>query len=478
MTPGRSISVRVFGGTLALAFVSVGFMLPGLVRTKFASLIFGTNGIAFVGQLSQIQTVLISLGAAGVVTASRVILARRNMEPHQLAAAQNWFLVVPTLLAVAFSVLVIGFSTQVAVLVLGSERFTPLVMAAAAGIPPAVYGQISLAVAQVRSGRPRLVTAALLSATVGSISVAGLLLLHDEFWASVSFFVAPLAQAIVIASICSESRLSLNSFPRLPRAYLGEVLSLSWSSALLGIFASSAELAGRTVVVQTYGLESLAAYQPVVLLVTQFVGLFLSALATSSLIEIAKLSDPVVLGSKLNELVVQLLPVIGGLLAILSGCAQVFIFVFYSPALVDLALPLVTLALAGEVARAYAWTLGSCLLPQGLRRPWLINGLVTVAIQLTVSCLAGYLFGSFGLVAGLIAGNVFSALFTLYLVTRAGIGVRSRHLWFVLIIMIFLVLSPFAMHGPINLVSVTGGIFLLSFSKFWPRLMTFFRRVE
>ncbi|MDP9889819.1 hypothetical protein [Pseudarthrobacter enclensis] len=466
----------MFGGTLALAFVSVGFMLPGLVRTKFASLIFGASGIAFVGQLSQIQTVLISLGAAGVVTASRVILARKNMESDQLAAAQNWFLLLPTLLAVAFAALVIAFSPQVAVLVLGSERFTPLVIAAAAGIPPAVYGQISLAIAQVRSGRPRLVVAAMLSAAVGSVSVAGLLLLHDEFWASTSFFVAPLAQAIVISSICFESRFSFGYFPRLPRANLHEVISLSWSSALLGIFAATAELAGRTVVVQRYGLESLAAYQPVVLLVTQFVGLFLSALATSSLIEIAKLRDHVMLASKLNELVIKLLPVIGGLLAILSGCAQVFIFIFYSPSLVDIAFPLVTLALAGEIARAYAWTLGSCLLPQGLTRPWLMNGLVTVAVQLAVSGLSGYLFGPLGLVTGLVAANAFAALFTFYLVVRAGIIVRSRGLLLVLIIMLFLAFAPSATSGPINFVSVGGGVLLLAYSKFGPRIMVFLRR--
>jgi len=444
-------------------------MLPGIVRTKFASIIFGAHGVAFVGQLSQVQTVLISLGAAGIVTATRVILARRNIPEGQLDAAQNWLLLVPTGIAVFFALVVAIFSAPLASLVLGSERYYPLVIAAAAGIPPAVFGQISLAIAQVRSGRPRLVAAAIMSALVGGLSVAGLLLMHDEIWASLSFLVAPLAQAIVISAVCSEARLSVGQRPRLPRESLREVLSLAWSSALLGIFAAAAELAGRSVVVQRFGLEALAAYQPVVLLVTQLVGMLLSALATSSLIEIAKITDRAHLAEKLDELTLRLVPFIGGMLAVLSGTAPLLIVIFYSTDLVKAALPLVTLALAGEVTRAYAWTLGSCLLPQGLRGSWLINGVVTVAIQLLTSIFAGYNWGPIGLVSGLLAGNIFSAIFTTVMVRRAGIYVRTRGLLVVVLVAVVLaVLSRIGMT-PVNFVSIVFGISLVMFSKYFPQ---------
>ncbi|UTT68795.1 hypothetical protein NMQ03_16435 [Arthrobacter sp. DNA4] len=465
----KSISVKVFGGTVALAFVSVGFMLPGIVRTKLASLVFGAHGVAFVGQLSQVQTVLISLGAAGIVTATRVILARRNIPEGRLQAAQNWLLLVPTGAAVFFGFVVAIFSAPIASLVLGSERYYPLVIAAAAGIPPAVFGQISLAIAQVRSNRSRLVAAAIMSALVGGLSVAGLLLLHDEFWASLSFLVAPAAQAIVISAVCSEARLSFRERPRLPRESLREVLSLAWSSALLGIFAAAAELAYRSVVVQRFGLEALAAYQPVVLLVTQLVGMLLSALATSSLIETAKITDRVHLAEKLDELTVRLVPFIGGMLAVLSGTAPLLIVIFYSPDLVKAALPLVTLALAGEVTRAYAWTLGSCLLPQGLRGSWLVNGVVTVAIQLVTSIFAGYNWGPIGLVSGLLAGNIFSAIFTMVIVKRAGIAVRTRGLLVVVVVAVVLAILSRIGMSPINFVSIAFGIALVACSKYLPQ---------
>lgn len=465
--PG-GLASKVLGGTLALSFVSVGFMFPGLVRTKFASVVFGLHGVAFIGQLSQVQTVLISVGAAGIVTATRVILARRNIHASHIAAAQNWLLLIPTAIAVLFAIIVTFFSSPIANIIFGSERYSTLVVAAVAGIPPAVFGQVLLAIAQVRSSRARLVTAAISSAIVGGTAVAVLLLLRDEFWASMSFVVAPLAQAIVIALACKEARLSLRSRPRLPRDTLREVLSLAWSSAVLGIFAAAAELAGRTVVVHRFGLEALAAYQPVVLLVTQLIGMVLSALATSSLIEIAKVKDRVQLAIKLDELTLRLVPVVGGLLAILSGMGSIFIVIFYSVELVAVALPLVTLALAGEVTRAYAWTLGSCLLPQGLRGAWLINGLATVATQLTAACIAGYYLGPLGLVGGLLAGNVFSALFTLALVRRAGIAVRTRGLLLVFFIAVVLATVPLFMQTSVNFVSLGLGVALLVAAKYFP----------
>ncbi|MET3143557.1 UNVERIFIED_ORG: O-antigen/teichoic acid export membrane protein [Arthrobacter sp. UYEF2] len=455
---------------MALATVSVGFMVPGLVRTKFASLIFGAHGVAFIGQLSQIQTVLISLGAAGIVTATRVILARRTLSGDKLHAAQNWLILVPTGLAMAFAVIAALFSAPLSVLLLGSERYFPLLIAAAAGIPVAVFGQISLAIAQVRAKRSRLIAAAALSAVAGGGAVMALMLSGDEFLASSSFVAAPLAQVFVITCMCPESRLTFGRWPRLPADNGREVLSLAWSSALLGIFAAAAELAGRIVVVQRHGLEVLAAYQPVVLLVTQLVGMLLSAVATSSLIEIGGIRDRRELADRLNEVTSRLIPVIGGLLAMLSGLGQVLIVVFFSASLVPAALPLLTLGLAGELMRAYAWILGSSLLPQGMRGLWLINGLLTVTVQLAISCTAGYFFGPLGLVLGLIAGNAFSAILTLLLLLRCGITVRRRGLLSLIGITGGLVIIPLVMPFTINFVTLGFGLLLFATAKYAPHI--------
>jgi O-antigen/teichoic acid export membrane protein len=464
------ISGKVLGSTIALVMVSGGFMLPGVIRTKFATLVFGAHGVAFIGQLSQIQTVLISLGAAGIVTATRVILARGAISRRQLRSTQNWLLLVPSGMAMIFALLVVATSSQLATLLLGSEKYSSLLIAAAAGIPPAVYGQISLAISQVRASRTRLVAAAVLSAVVGGGTVMALLSVHDEFWASMSFFGAPLAQALVIAMMCPEARLSLRSRPHLPKENIPEVLSLAWASAVLGIFAALADLAGRTVVVQRYGLEALAPYQPVVLLVSQLVGMLLSALATSSLIEVARIRDRQQLALKLDELTARLVPAIGGLLAIISGLTHILIVIFFNDTLVRVALPLVTLALAGEATRAYAWILGSCLLPQNLRRSWLLNGVTTVAMQLGASCIAGYFLGPFGLVIGMLVGNVFSAVFTLVLVNRSGISVGRRGLVGVLVIGLLLFAVPYVSMTIINFGTIILGVLLLALARFMPQI--------
>lgn len=468
--PTKGIARLVLSSTIALAFVSVGFMLPGVIRTKFATLIFGIHGVAFIGQLSQIQTVLISLGAAGVVTATRVILARKNISGAELRGVQNWLLLLPTLVAVLFAIIVAAFSVPLSALLLGSENYAGMLAAAAAGIPAAVYGQITLAIAQVRASRSRLLAAAALSAISGGGVVIALVVSRDELWASTSFIAAPLLQAVVITVMCPEARFSARVRPRLPREHVSEVFALAWSSAALGIFAATAELVGRIVVVQRYGLESLAPYQPVVLIVTQVVGMLLSALATSSLIEVAQLPNREDLARKLDELTASLIPMIGGVLAILSGLAHVMIVVLFSVDLVPAALSLVSLGLAGEVTRAYAWILGSCLLPQKLRSLWLLNGLITVAVQLAVSCLAGYFFGPLGLVLALLSGNLFSAVFTLIVVTKAGIPVRKRGLLLVVIIAIVLVHVPMLGVGLINFMSIGLGLVLLTLAKYLPKL--------
>lgn len=417
---------RVLGASVLLTISSIGFMVPGLVRTKMAGLVMGEHGIALFGQLSQMQTLLITLGGAGLATATRVMLARDDMSPRERDSAQSWLLWVPASLSFLMVVVVAALGGQIAQLILGQDRFSIEIVLAAAGIPLAVMGQIVLATAQARREISRLVAAAMVAAALGGVVVAVLMAFGDPILAAASLVAGPAVQLAVIASICRSARRGFVSVPRLDKPRRQEVSVLAWASLVLGGFAAASELTSRSSVVYFRGLVELAAYQPVALLVTTSMSLILGSIATSSLMELAQTKDRLLLGRKIAEIAAKVTPILGIVISAVIALSPLAVALLYVPSLVMPSAPLIVLAFAGEPLRALAWIAGSCLLPLGHRASWLAVGLLTVGVQAGVSLSLASSWGAYALVAGLVAASLVTVLSTVIVLRRGSIRIGTK----------------------------------------------------
>lgn len=410
---------NVLSSSVLLTIASIGFMVPGLVRTKMAGLTMGEQGIALFGQLSQMQTLLITLGGAGLATATRVLLVRNDLSAKERDAAQSWLLWVPAAVSLLIIIAIASFSGSISQAVLGRDSFAAEIILAAAGIPLAVMGQIVLATAQARRESFRLVIAAVAAACVGGGVVAALMSAGDARVAASSLLIGPAVQLILLVGICRTARRGFISKPKLDKQRRREVAMLAWASLILGGFAAASELASRSSVVHFRGLTELAAYQPVALLVTTSMSLILGAVATSSLTELAGTTDRALLGKRIGEIAVKIIPFLGLVISLVVALSPLAVSLLYVPSLVGPSAPLIVLAFAGEPLRALAWIAGSCLLPLGQRKSWLAVGLLTVGVQASVSLSLASSWGAYALVASLTAASIVTAAATL-LVLRAG----------------------------------------------------------
>lgn len=391
-----------------------------------AGLTMGEHGIALFGQLSQMQTLLITIGGAGLATATRVVLARNDLSRKERSGAQSWLVWVPTSVSALLVCAVSSVAAPFANMILGDEKYALETILAAAGIPLAVMGQIVLATAQARREASRLVIAAVTAAIVGAGVVVGLMASGDSTLAAASLVGGPAVQLLVILAVCRTVRRGFTTKPRLSKQRRREVAVLAWASLVLGAAAACAELAARSSVVHAHGLTELAPYQPVGLLVTTSMSLILGAVATSSLIELADTQDPAVLGARIGEIVLKIIPILGLIISIVIAISPLAIALLYVPAIVGASLPLVLMAFVGEPLRALAWIAGSCLLPLGQRKSWLLVGLVTVGVQVSVGLALAPAWGVFSLVAGLVTASVATTIATLFVLHRESI-VISKH---------------------------------------------------
>lgn len=419
----HSFSRLVGRSALLLAIASGAFIIPGMIRTKLSAVYFGEPGIALFGQLSQLQTLLISIGAAGLVTATRVVLSRPQNTSDQGARLLSWCLWTPFLGSLVLAGFFALVGSAISGLVLGSTSYGVEVALASLGIPFAVAGQISIAGAQARGKRGVLVIAAAGSAVVGSFAVWALMSLGDQRLGAVSFVAAPMIQLLFVLAVCAPVRRSVFRVPWINRQIFKEIFVIAWASALLAVCASAAELLSRTLIVQTHGLASLAAYQPVATLVTQLVSIALSALATASLVELSQVQDRLQLGRIVTNLEKKFIPLMGLVCGLLLSASPILVASFFNDSLWLVAYPLMVVSLAFEPVRAAVWLAGSAFLPNGMRMAWLVNGLVTVLAQVLLVVMLSPAVGVISLSLGFAFANVVSLVMTLALLRRKGIVV-------------------------------------------------------
>ncbi|MDQ0031441.1 hypothetical protein [Arthrobacter bambusae] len=385
----------------------------------------GAHGIALFGQLSQMQTLLITLGGAGLATATRVILARNDLSGKARDQAQSWLLWVPAAFSLGLVVVITALNAGVSQIVLGSSAYGLESIFAAAGIPLAVAGQIVLAAAQAGRETSRLVASALTAALVGGAVVAALMATGDSSLAALSLVCGPGVQLLVIVFICRTARRGFLAFPRLDKIRRKEVIVLASASLVLGALAAGAELASRSTVVHFRGLIELAPYQPVALLVTTSMSLILGAVATSSLVELASIDNRGLIGERITEIAKRILPFFGLIISLVIALSPFAVSILFVPTLVHSSTALIVFAFAGEPLRALAWIAGSCFLPLGQRRTWLVVGLLTVSVQAAVALVFASTVGVFAIVAGLVSASVVTLAATLLALKRSSIIVEK-----------------------------------------------------
>lgn len=391
---------------------SIGFLVPGLVRTKTSAVSFGIDGIALFGQLSQFQTVLIATSAVGVVTATRVFLARENLQPKVRAQKLAWLLWMPVLTASILSLVLCLASSQLADLLLGNQNYSFALCMGAVGVIPAIAAQIGIAASQAARDRHSQSVAALSSAILGGLSAWLLVASGNQNIAALSFLISPLLQFLIVLIVLPNMRLNIFTRPSLEKGDFHRIFQISGASAVLGIAATLTELISRTLILQSHGVIGLASYQPVTLISAQFVGMILSAISTSALLHFASNPTFESAGTNIELYLKQMLPIILSLLALLIGFSPLLIAFFYNQEIVQDSLFLVILSLSGESVRTLAWILGSTLLPLSLARYWLISGLFAVATQLTSVILLQYWIGPLALIIGVILSSTTNVLMT------------------------------------------------------------------
>ena len=422
-------------------------VIPGVARTKAAATFFDFDGLALFGQVSQLQTLLVSIGAIGLTTAARIALSRQSLAPQNRRRMAAWLLYWPTGISAIFSAGAMFFSPFLSSVITGDPGNWPVVAIAALGIPFAVATQQCIAIAQSYGETSRLLSASAIAATLGAASIFFLMFGSDATTGAISFLVAPLIQFIVVASFLKPIRLAIRTRPSASRSLRAEVLRIGAGSAVLGSAAAGADLGARSAVVGEFGLDSIAAFQPVVLIVTQLFGLALSALATSSMVTYSSSSKDQI-GETVRALVISFVPLVGILSALGIAFSPLLVSVFFTNTLIDASVPLIALALSGEVLRSSSWLVGSALLPVGARRAWLTVGMLTVTVQFAVGVSAGIAWGALGLVIGVTCANLFAVVAQVIAVRRVGINISVVALFLPIFISIALFISFAATYEP------------------------------
>jgi len=414
---------RVGSSSLVFALASGFLVVPGVVRTKMAAVEFGPEGVGLFGQLSLIQTVLIVMASGGVATAGRVALSRTGHSPGELARLRSWLLIVPAAAGLVFAMGVVFARTPISEVTTGSSNHADAVVLAALGLPFAIMAQVAVAVVQASGARMSLLVAAVASMITSSAVTVAIMSLGDPTIGAWSFLTAPAVQAFVFVVVFREARGAFSVLPRIGRENLREIGAIAWASVALGAAASGVELALRSNVVNHDGLASLGAYQPTALLATQLLGLGLSALATSALLEFGRITEPSHAGAFMAALLRRIIPVVALGASAILGFSPFLIRVFFTSELVKPAIPILAIALAAEAVRVVNWILGSIYLPWRMRGQWLAIGLTTVVLQLAVGLALIPLLGVYALPLGVLSANLVVAVLNPRVLARRGVHI-------------------------------------------------------
>lgn len=382
---------------LIISVTTLSLVIPAVFRTKLSAMYFGEVGVGLFGQVSVTQTLFVTLGAAGLVTASRSLSLDSNSE--EAKSVFSWMIWAPTLFSIIIFTLAALANPQIATFVLPRGSAQDLLLISDLGIPFSVFVQCCIVVGQVKGRGAETLVASALGSALGIAGSIPLFLPGNLDVAIWSFVLVPVAQTLALVLLSPTTRSVLLTRPKVHLNTLKIIISISAGSLLLSCLALLSETSLRSLILSSKGILELALYQPVAMLDAQVLGMVLTGITSASMSYFGGLKKELI-STHLEQVFRRLFPFLALGLALYVSLAPISINIFFIDSLVAPSLQLLTIAICVEFVRVPTWILGAVLLPQGKRKEWLALGVITVGIQFALASLLTSEFGAAALVFG------------------------------------------------------------------------------
>jgi|BarGraNGADG00212_1021973.scaffolds.fasta_scaffold01925_6 antigen flippase len=383
----------------ALVVANLAFMVTGIIRTKFAAVYLGPEGLGAISQLTQAVGFMMAFSVLGLGTGIRLTLSRPSVRLcHKQNIAQN-VIFICVIVALFATLLGVFFADFIARFFLGGREYSVVVKIALFSVPWTLLTQLFIPIAQAAGEFKRLVVAASVTGASGVIIVVAMLPSRNLTLAALSIPLAAVTQTLSVGAICPSIRSLFRVKPAWTGSALGEIVRIGSMSFLIAASTVTAESIVRSRMVATGGLELAAFYQPVYLVSNSAYGLLLGALATSLMVHVnmslSSTDDLTRLNTELNRVMshVVLLALTCGLLVQIF--AAPFVTILFDSSILKSASTVAQQPVA-EIFTASTWVMEAVLLPLSMRKAWLWSGMATATTQVS---LLWFMLPSFGIAA-------------------------------------------------------------------------------
>lgn len=392
------------GRAAALAVANAIYVIVGVLRMKFVAVALGVTAVGSFGQATLLQSLAITVAAAGAVTAGRVGLsAGRDSEEQRRDASARMFRR-PFIAALVTALLLVLASPLLSQIYTGSSEHVLLFVAASVGLVPLVLSQSALALIQVLGTARELIRGSVAYLFSGSLAVALLVLPGQENVAVWSFVACPLLQCLSLYATSATLRRAVSDALRRrpPRRTL--LHGMARASLAISLLTIGLDTALRSWLANTAGITQVALLQPAQLLAVQAFSLVSVAISQVVMVDQNQRShgdeEAFLRGPWGTALSLAALMACVALIATLLS--PWLVALFFSPTLAA-AVPLLIVALAAEPLRALAWTAGSTLLPQHRTWEWAMIQIAALASLALVTLLLAPRVGVISLMWGTLA---------------------------------------------------------------------------
>lgn len=386
-TVPRSSGAELITASVLTLASSVTGVVVALFRSKLVAVLLGPAGVGALANLGVYNTFITTAGSAfSGQGATRAIAAARSAgSPDRVDWLIRYSLIVPPIVGVIMGLVTLALSPVISAIVMGDERYAPLVAISAAAIPlgllTAGYSQIlqgfvligSLARANIAT------TLASLLLTVGLVVAFGLTgaVVATSLIAVVQFGIYYRREPWVIRARAWRRHLPFDWVTLRP------VIQLGLAGVILGIASTLVSLLIRTDIARVLGLEQSGVYQPVSAISDTYLELLLSSTSFylfPRLTELLTSGRPRDAAFELGHGMRLMLAVSVPFLLLSVAFGEPIVLLLYSSRFRGAVDPL-AIQMAGNVFKAITWSVGAALLPLGYYRIWLGIGLANLAIK-------------------------------------------------------------------------------------------------
>lgn len=384
--PDRAGAQLITASVLTLASFGAGLVVS-LIRSKIVAILLGPTGVGALANIGIYNTFVSTAGSAfaGQGATRAIVAARSGNSPDRVDWLVRYSLIVPPLVGVLIALVTIALSPMISSIVMGDQRYMPLVAISAVAIPlgllTAGYAQIlqsflligSLAKANIAT------TAASLVLTVGLVVAFGLTgaVVATSLVTLVQLGIYFRREPWVIRARSWRRRLPLD-WPA-----LRPVIQLGMAGVIAGMATTLVSLLIRTDIVRVLGLEQNGVYQPVAASSDTYLEFLL---ASTSFYLFPRLTELLTTGRRadaareLGHGLRLMLAVTVPFLLLAVAFSEPIVVLLYSSKFRDAADPL-AIQMAGNILKVITWSIGAALLPLGFYRIWLAIALGNLAIK-------------------------------------------------------------------------------------------------